>query len=343
MRVFWQRESNTTCLYAMTYSDSLIDNAATPAMASVVIATHTLQRRKALTEAVLSVLSQQQHPREVVVAVDNNTELYEWVLKKLPEVVAVHNQGARGASATRNAGARVAAGSVLVFLDDDAVARSDWLQDLTAPLADPDVLGVGGLVEPIWLGQQPKWMPEEFLWVVGASYRGMPIKAAPVRNAWAENMAVAKADFWAVNGFREGFGKTGQRSQPEDTDFCLRLTDAMPGRSWWYEPLARVGHSVPPDRGTVRFFVQRCFNEGQGKAEIATLRGSSQTLKDERRHASKILPQGICRELRQAVTSREFAAALRASAIGVGLTSAGLGYLLRQLRPRAFAQSDVPR
>lgn len=315
----------------------MIDNAATAATASVVIATHALQRRKALTEAVFSVLNQQQHPHEVVVAVDNNADLYEWVRRMLPGAIAVHNQGARGASATRNAGARVAVGSVLVFLDDDAVARSDWLQNLTAALARPGVVGVGGRVEPVWLGRPPKWMPEEFLWVVGASYRGMPSKAAPVRNAWSENMAVAKADFWAVNGFREGFGKTGQRSQPEDTDFCMRLTDAMPGRTWWYEPLARVGHCVPPNRSTVRFFVQRCYNEGQGKAEIAALLGSHEALTDERRHATKTLPQGIRRELRQAVMSREFAAALRASAIGVGLSAAGMGYLMRQLRPRTFA------
>jgi GT2 family glycosyltransferase len=145
----------------------MIDNAATAATASVVIATHTLQRRKALTEAVFSVLSQRQPPHEVVVAVDNNNDLYEWVRTKLPRAIAVHNLGGRGASATRNAGARVAAGSVLVFLDDDAVARSGWLQSLTAPLAHPGVVGVGGQVEPIWLGRAPKWMPEEFLWVVG--------------------------------------------------------------------------------------------------------------------------------------------------------------------------------
>jgi glycosyltransferase involved in cell wall biosynthesis len=315
----------------------VIDNATTAATASVVIATHALQRRKVLAEAVFSVLNRQQLPHEVVVAVDNNADLYEWVRMKLPEVIAVHNQGPRGASATRNAGARVAAGSVLVFLDDDAVARPDWLQNLTAPLARPRVLGVGGQVEPIWLGRSPKWMPEEFLWVVGASYRGMPSKAAPVRNAWSENMAVAKADFWAVNGFREGFGKTGQRSQPEDTDFCMRLTDAIPGRTWWYEPLALVGHCVPPDRSTFRFFVRRCFSEGQGKAEIAALLGSRQALKDERQHATKTLPRGIRRELRQAVTSREITAALRASAIGVGLGTAGLGYLTHKLRPRIFA------
>jgi glycosyltransferase involved in cell wall biosynthesis len=312
-------------------------DAATATTASVVIATHALERRNALTEAVFSVLSQQQPPHEIVVAVDNNADLYEWVRKELPQVVAVHNQDGRGASATRNAGARVAAGSVLVFLDDDAVARSDWLKNLTTPLARPDVVGVGGQVEPVWLGRPPKWMPEEFLWVVGASYRGMPSKAAPVRNAWSENMAVAKADFWAVNGFREGFGKTGQRSQPEDTDFCMRLADAMPGRTWWYEPLARVGHCVPASRATLSFFVQRCYNEGQGKADMAHLLGRRESLEDERRHALRTLPQGIIRELRQAVFGRELAAGQRACAIGVGLGAAGLGYTTRRVWSRNIA------
>jgi glycosyltransferase involved in cell wall biosynthesis len=312
------------------------DNARKATTASVVIATHSLQRRDALTQAVFSALEQHQAPHEVVVAVDNNADLYEWVRRKLPQVVAVHNQGGRGASSTRNAGARVAAGNVLAFLDDDAVARSDWLKNLTAPLVRPGVVGVGGLVEPVWLGRPPKWMPEEFLWVVGASYRGLPSKAAPVRNAWSENMAVVKTDFWAVNGFREGFGKTGQRSQPEDTEFCMRLANAMPGRTWWYEPSARVGHCVPASRATLSFFIQRCYNEGQGKADMAHLLGGRESLQDERRHALRTLPQGILREIRQAVAGRELAAARRASAIGVGLSAVGLGYMIRQVRFRTI-------
>jgi glycosyltransferase involved in cell wall biosynthesis len=248
--------------------------------------------------------------------------------------VPVHNQGARGASATRNAGARAAVGRLLAFLDDDAVARPEWLEKLTEPLLRSDVAGVGGHVEPIWLGRAPKWMPEEFLWVVGASYRGLPKTPSPVRNVWSENMAVVRANFWAVDGFREGFGKTGHVSQPEDTDFCIRLTAALGGRTWWYEPSACVGHSVPPSRGTLRFFVQRCYNEGQGKAEMASLLGSREGLRDERRHAAKTLPEGARRELRQAILDRDLAAAQRASAIGMGLAAAGMGYLLRRARRR---------
>jgi glycosyltransferase involved in cell wall biosynthesis len=305
------------------------------ATTSVVVAAHSMRRCGALTEAVASTLNQS--PHEVVVAVDNNADLYDWVRTQLPEVVPVHNQGTTGASATRNAGARAATGNVLVFLDDDAVARPGWLRSLIAPLARSDVIGVGGRIEPIWLERAPEWMPEEFLWVVGASYRGLPSAAAPVRNVWSGNMAVSRTDFWSIGGFREGFGKTGHRSQPEDTDFCIRLTGGTEGRTWWYEPSALIGHSVPPDRGTFRFFVRRCYNEGQGKAEIAMLVGPQQGLRAERQHASKTLPAGIRRELRRAVAAGELAAGQRALVIGVGLTAAGAGYLLRQTRPRITA------
>ena len=303
------------------------------ATTSVVIAAHTFQRCEDLTRAVASAFDQQPQPYEVIVVVDNNQDLYDWVRKRLPDVIAVDHRGAKGASATRNSGARAARGAVLAFLDDDAVARPDWLRNLTAPLARPDVVGVGGYVEPVWLGRMPRWMPEEFLWVVGASYRGMPRTAAPIRNVWSENMAVTRADFLKIDGFREGFGKTGLEPRGgEDTDFCIRLTTATDGGIWWYEPSARIGHSVPPGRSTLRFFVVRCYNEGQTKADMAVLLGPQQGLQDERRHAIRTLPDGIRREMWHAIARKEFAAAERASAIGVGLCAAGLGYIIRRVR-----------
>lgn len=312
----------------------MIGSIATRGSTSVIIAAHTLKRQEALTEAVASVHAQEPRPHEVVVAVDHNTQLYEWAARYLPGVVVVHNEGTHGASATRNAGARVASGSVLAFLDDDAVAWPNWLRNLTAPLVRSDVAGVGGYLEPIWLGRVPRWMPEEFLWVVGASYRGLPRTASPIRNVWSVNMAVNKADFLTVHGFREEFSKTGHVSRPEDTEFCIRLTAALDGRAWWYEPSARVGHSVPDARGTLKFFVWRCYNEGQGKADMVALLGQNEGLRDERLHAGKTLPAGLARELRHAVLNREFTALQKASAIGLGLGAAGLGYLLRRASVR---------
>jgi glycosyltransferase involved in cell wall biosynthesis len=314
----------------------VIDSGVASTGTSVIIAAHTFQRCASLTQAVASAMEQQPRPHEVIVVVDNNADLYEWVRVQLPDVVAVDHRGPRGASATRNSGARAARGSILAFLDDDAVARPGWLLNLTAPLARPGVVGVGGYVEPVWLGAVPHWMPEEFLWVVGASYRGMPLTAGPIRNVWSENMAVTRADFLKIDGFREGFGKSGLEARGgEDTDFCIRLASAIKDGFWWYEPSARVGHSVPPGRSTLRFFMLRCYNEGQTKAEMATMLGARDGLQDERRHATKTLPAGMTRELRQAIARKELVAAQRASAIGVGLCAASLGYVVRRAQRRA--------
>ena len=318
----------------------MIDSVAAPPSASVIIAAHTFQRCEGLTQAVASAMEQQPEPYEVVVVVDNNPDLYAWVRTQLPDVVAVDHRGPRGASATRNSGARVAQGEILAFLDDDAVARQGWLRNLIAPLARPDVVGVGGYVEPVWLGPIPHWMPAEFLWVVGASYRGMPATAGPIRNVWSENMAVTRADFLKIGGFREGFGKAGLEPRGgEDTDFCIRPAAALRTGGWWFEPAARVGHSVPPNRSTLRFFVVRCYNEGQTKADMATMLGARDGLQDERRHATRTLPAGISRELRQAVAQKELVAAKRASAIGVGLCAASLGYVVRRTQRHASAQA----
>lgn len=324
----------------------MTDSAATSSTVSVVIAAHTFERTEDLTRAVASALDQQPRPHEVVVAVDNNPELYEWVGRQLPDVIPVLHRGRRGASGTRNTGAGVATGSILAFLDDDAVARPGWLRNLTAPLARPDVVGVGGYVEPVWLGQVPRWMPEEFLWVVGASYRGMPRTAAPIRNVWSENMAMARADFMKIGGFREGYGKIGLEARGgEDTDFCIRLADASDGGGWWFEPEARIGHSVPLGRSTLRFFVIRCYNEGTAKADMVTFLGPQKGLEDERRHAIKTLPNGIGRELWHSVARQEFAAVERAAAIGVGLSATVVGYVVRRsqrsIRSSAVAATAV--
>ena len=115
----------------------MIDRGVTSSNISVIIAAHTFQRCEGLTQAVASAMEQEPQPYEVIVVVDNNADLYEWVRTQLPDVVAVDHRGPRGASATRNSGARAARGSILAFLDDDAVARSGWLQKLDRAVGTP--------------------------------------------------------------------------------------------------------------------------------------------------------------------------------------------------------------
>ena len=187
---------------------------------SVIVATHSTERWQDLIAAVSSVRSQTLVPTEIVVAVDHHDELLNRIEKELRDVIAVANSGAKGASGARNAGVAASHGEVVVFLDDDEIATPTWLERLLPALDSPGVVGVGGFLRPIWPGERPRWFPFEFDWVIGASYRGLPVDGGPVRNVWSGNMAIRREAFETAGGFRESFGKAGHRNRPEDTDLC---------------------------------------------------------------------------------------------------------------------------
>ncbi len=301
------------------------DHLGPPATVSVVIASYTEARWDGLTAAVRSALQQDRPPLEVIVAVDHAPSLLQRVRRELPEVRAVANTGTPGASGTRNAGASVAEGAVIAFLDDDTRASRTWLADLVRGLDEvPGAVGVGGRVSASWAaGPAPRWFPATFLWAVGASYEGMPGARSAVRNVWSENMAVWRQDFARVGGFRDGFGKLDTSSAPEDTEFCIRVAGAT-GRTWLYEPEAEVVHDVPAGRATWSFFVRRCYAEGKGKAEMAALDDGT-TLADERGHALQAIPRRILRDLAAPLRGDVWGVA-RAFTAGAGLLAAGLGY-----------------
>jgi hypothetical protein len=127
----------------------------------------------------------------------------------------------------------------------------------------------------------------------------------------------------AVGGFREDFGKLGAASRPEDTELCLRVTTG----SWLYEPASAVGHWVPAQRATVRYFLRRCFDEGQGKAGIAVMDGAAKGTSTERSYTMRVLPGAVGRGLREAAAG-DRSGALRSAAIVGGFGMAATGFVV---------------
>jgi GT2 family glycosyltransferase len=293
--------------------------------ATVVMATYDPQRWAFFASSVERLLSGPGRPRRVVVSVDHNEELYERIRLEWPQVTALLNSGDRGASCTRNTGAEYADTPFIVFLDDDVSVREGWLTRLLAPFADPAVVGTGGAVIAGWQSGRPAWFPEEFQWVVGASYRGMPTAASPIRNVWSENMAVRTEVFRGVGGFRSDFGKVGQRSSPEDTDLCIRMAASVPGGMWMYAPDAVAEHHVPASRSSFSYFLRRSYAEGRGKVEMAHLLGRQEKLQDERAYMLRTLPSGMLAGLWAAVRHGDLSGLLRAGAIVSGVLAAGIG------------------
>ena len=313
---------------------------------SVVIAACSMNRWDDLLAAVVSVGEQTISVLETVIVIDSHPGLLARASEGIPGVTVIPNTGRQGASGARNSGVAASRGEVVAFLDDDAVASPSWLESLLGHFASPGVIGVGGRLEPLWAGDRPRWFPREFDWTVGGSYLGMPGTAGPVRNVWSGNMAIRRHMFDAVGGFREGFGKVGGRACPEDTDLCLRAATAARGGTWIYEPTGVVGHRVPVQRAKFSYFCARCFNEGQGKAQLAALNGAGQSMSEERRYARQVLPRGIGRALREAVHG-DIRGVSRSLAIAFGLLLAMAGFVVGRsatsLRPRrAFGESSGP-
>lgn len=305
--------------------DAELDSGIETLNATIVIATYDPRRWPYLVAQVESLLLSQDRPLRVIVSVDHNEELHERIRLKWPQITVVLNRGEPGASDTRNTGAEYADTPFIVFLDDDIRVHEGWLRRMLAPFADSAVVGTGGAVVARWQSRRPSWFPEEFDWVVGASYRGMPTVQSAIRNVWSETMAVRTEAFRGVGGFRSDFGKVGHRNSPEDTDLCIRMAASVAGGIWIYAPEAVAEHHVPASRASFSYFLRRSYLEGRGKVEMARLLGRQKKLQDERDYLIKTLPSGILAGLWATMRHGNLSGLLKASAIVSGILAAGIG------------------
>ncbi len=281
-----------------------------------------------LCGAVESLKQQTLPPHEIIVVIDHNPLLLERVRSEIEGLVVTENWEARGLSGARNSGLRLAQGQIVAFIDEDARAAPDWLEHLNRAYEDPRVTGAGGCVVPHWQGAQPGWFPEEFNWVVGCSYRGLPEEAAPVRNPIGCNMSFRRQALGRRSPFRNGIGRVGTRPVGcEETELCIRVKQRRPESLFIYEPRARVYHSVPMVRARMRYFVSRCYSEGLSKATVSGLVGARDGLASERSYVLRALPQGIVRNVRDAFLKRDPRGIVRAGAIVLGLGATAMGFV----------------
>ncbi len=315
---------------------------------SVVICVYTEERWLDIVAALESVRAQTVRPLETIVVVDHNPMLRQRLEALGEDVAIVENVQERGLSGARNSGVAVSRGSIVAFLDDDAAAERDWLARLVQWYQDAAVLGVGGAAAPSWAaGGRPAWFPEEFDWVVGCSYRGLPESAAPVRNLMGGTMSIRRDVLDGLGGFRCGIGRIGKRPLGcEETELCIRARKRWPQGVFIYEPLARIRHRVPVLRSRPAYFVSRCYAEGLSKGRVAELVGATDALAAERIHALRTIPAGAVRAIRDAAAQRSLAPVGRAAALvgGVGITAAGyLAYFANSRWQRLSESLDRSR
>jgi glucosyl-dolichyl phosphate glucuronosyltransferase len=319
--------------------------------ASVIICAHADDRWDDTLAAVASVHAQSHPAKELIVVVDYNRPLHERLKAALPEAVVIENDHQQGLSGGRNTGIAAATGQVVAFLDDDAIADVNWLKCMIDAYTDASVAGVGGRTLPSWDSDRPAWFPEEFDWVIGCTYIGMPTRRAPVRNLLGGNASFRREVFDQVGGFTSGIGR-GQSKRPlgcEETEFCIRLNQQMPGSVLLFDEQALIWHRVRDDRRRFAYYRSRCYAEGLSKAMVTRNVGTQDGLSSERTYATRTLPRGVRRGVTEALHG-DRAGLGRAGAIVAGLASVTFGYAAgvagntrdRRRSLRALARAGAP-
>jgi glycosyltransferase involved in cell wall biosynthesis len=230
---------------------------------SIVICTY--DRHAMLREAVASVMNQTLgRARYEVIVVDNSPDQaaaarhaahygdcagLRYVLEATP-----------GLSNARNVGARHARGRYLAFTDDDVIVGQGWLTALLdAFAAFPDAGVVGGRVLPRWLSARPPWLHDKLLGYVSVIDWGGALRIkTPGEWLGGGNMAVAREEFLALDGFAAGLGRIGAGAvllSNEDGDLVRRIEAR--GRRAVYAPEAVIEHRIDPARLTQTWFRSR--------------------------------------------------------------------------------------
>lgn len=222
---------------------SLADGSAAPCKgeAPVSIIVVSRERPEALRRCLMALEQQFHRNFEVIVVADA-----AGCAAAQPFNAKITQFDAANISAARNAGIALAAGEIIAFLDDDAVAEPGWLTALCRPFEAPEVAAAGGYV----LGRNGiswQWRARE-LDTTGKSYPlDVPDTPWSVPQASAgrairlegTNMAFRAEVLRAMGGFDPAF-----RFYHDETDLCWRMH--LRGHQIAIVPGAVVHHGFLP-------------------------------------------------------------------------------------------------
>jgi glycosyltransferase involved in cell wall biosynthesis len=210
---------------------------------------------KCLYRCIKSLEKQTKLPDEIIIGVDSIQDIQSFHSKPSIPYKFVAS-GKTGVSSARNAACKQATGDILAFIDDDATAETDWIEQIHNVFEDSTISCVGGPVIPVF---ERGSIPEQWYWIIGCT--GMSKR--PI----CSNMAVRRSDFLVLGGFPENLGRIKRNlTIGEETELLLNLAEFNKKIVW--EQKMVVNHWCPDHRTQLHYIMSRAYKEGIGKAII---------------------------------------------------------------------------
>lgn len=172
----------------------------------------------------------------------------------------------QGLSYARNRGIREAHGDWFVFLDDDAMVDTDYIQNLSTQLTQhPEVGAFGGQIKPFFEESEPGWLSKWSMGFVSALDMGRKVVLfKPTQFPIGANMGISRRAIEQVGVFNTQLGRRKNLLLGgEEKDLFLRIHAAQ--IPILYFPNIPVHHCIPPHR-TTKEFIQR-LGYGVGVSE----------------------------------------------------------------------------
>lgn len=234
---------------------------------SVVVATYN--RAELLAGALQSLAEQTLDPSlfELVVVDNGSTD-------ETPELVAefrrshakphtrLISEKRPGLGRARNTGDEQAEGRLIAFLDDDARAEPDWLEQALRLFerVEPSPFAVGGPIEPFYLAPKPDWFKDEY---EIRSWGDEPRFLRTGETFSGSNMIFTKTALRVHGGFSDRFGMKGERlSVGEETVLFDEIWRGSPDAPLYYSPELVVRHAVPAAKTKVSYQLKRALAGG---------------------------------------------------------------------------------
>jgi glycosyltransferase involved in cell wall biosynthesis len=256
----------------------------------------TLDRADYLRRALQSLAEQTlARDRFEVVVVDNgSTDDTPAVAQSFADVLALRfvREPTLGLCHARNTGWRHAAGAVVAYFDDDAVATPEWLRAVVDAFArHPDAGIVGGPIVPIWEAPPPRWLsekPARALTIV--DWPGGPKRIPDISAEWlaGANLAVPRAVLEEVGGFDPRLDRIGS-ALLSNGDILLQRQIVARGYAAFYEPAMAIRHAVPRSRLTKAWFRRRYYWQGISDVIMQDIQRTIDAPPDRRRAVDTML------------------------------------------------------